>query len=224
MQGGAVRKSSRTPPHASRIFDSRPFAARPMPLMLRLPLFLVLLLALAACSAGTEEPPESVQESPIEAAVVPEAVVGTYRLVAINDEPLPHGVGTADECEVQLSKGTLLLGADALYDLDVLARAVCGEDGEAQRIDRATSEGPFTVEGFEVRFNRAVTEADPEAWEDRASEELAESEMEDDLEDDLEEEEPDLYDAALFAGRGTLRDTTLTVRVDDLTTFTFVRE
>ncbi len=178
--------------------------------MLRL-LLLLPLLALAACGRGTEDPPESVHESPVEAAVVPKEVVGTYRLVAVNDEPLPHGVGMADECEVQLSRGTLMLGADALYDLDVLARAVCGDgEDDAYTMDRASSEGPFTVEGFEVRFNQAVTRVDEEEG------------FDDDQEEDVPM--PDLYDASAFAGTGTLRDGTLTVRVDDLTTFTFERE
>ncbi len=183
---------------------------------MRYALSLALLLPLtAACGPGTEEPPESVQETPMEAAVVPDDVVGTYRLVGVNGEPLPRGVGSVDECEVQLSRGTILLGADARYTLDVLARAVCDADEEAQRLDRSTSEGPFTVEGFDIRFNSAVTEV----VEDE------ESEMgEDELLEDEEMEEPDLFDASLFAGTGTLRDSTLTILVDELTTFTFARE
>lgn len=191
---------------------------------------LMLPLLLTACGADepTQEPPESVQESPEEAAVSTEAVAGTYALVAVNEQPLPGAVGTMDECEVQLSEGTLELSADAEYALDLLARAVCDaeEDEEAQLMDRATSEGPYTVEGFEVRFGPAVTDADPEAWEDRASEELTEDDIEDEVEEEVEDvETPELYDASQFAGMGTLRDSLLTVRLDDgLTTLSFVKE
>ena len=173
---------------------------------------LVPLLALAACRTdeSTQEPPESVQESPEEAAVSTEAVAGTYRLVDVNGEPLPGGVGMVDECEVQLSEGRIDLGADARYRLDLLARAACDdeEDEEVQLMDRATSEGPYTVEGFEVRFGPAVT---------RVTEEEAEAEGEAAM--------PALYDASAFAGWGTLRDSLLTVRLEDgLTTLSFVKE
>lgn len=204
------------------------------PLRFRLaPLAVVLvpLLALAACrpDESTQEPPESVQESPDEAAVSTEAVAGTYRLVAVNDEPLPGGVGMVDECEVQLSEGAIELTADADYHLDLLARAVCDEEEaeEAQLMDRATSEGPYTVEGFEVRFGPAVTRANEEAWEDRAAEELTESEREEEMEEAMagEPATPELYDASTFAGRGTLRDSLLTVRLEDgLTTLSFMKE
>ncbi|MEM1041140.1 MAG: hypothetical protein AAGI91_00780 [Bacteroidota bacterium] len=180
---------------------------------------LLLPVLLAACRPveGTQEPPESVQESPAEAAVVPDDVVGTYRLVAVNEEALPGGVGAVDECEVQLSRGTITLRADARYELDVLARAVCDPDEpeDAQMVDRATSEGPFTVEGSDIRFNSAVTEI----IEDE------ENEMgEDEMLDDEEPEEPDLFDASLFAGTGSVSTSTLTILVDGLTTLTFERE
>ncbi len=173
---------------------------------------LVPLLALAACRTdeSTQAPPESVQEAPEEAAASTEAVAGADHLAAVDDEPLPGGVGMVDECEVQLSEGRIDLGADARYRLDLLARAVCDdeEDEEAQLMDRATSEGPYTVEGFEVRFGAAVT---------RGAEEEAEGEGEAAM--------PPLYDASAFAGRGTLRDSLLTVRLDDgLTTLSFVKE
>jgi hypothetical protein len=197
----------------------------------RFAVVLLLPLLLAACRPDepTQEPPESAQESPQEAAVSTEAVAGTYALVAVNDEPLPGAVGAMDECEVQLAEGTLDLSADAEYALDLLARAVCDdeEDDLAQLMDRATSEGPYTVEGFEVRFGPAVTDPDPEAFEDRVSEELTEDDLEDAREDALDEVEegPELYDAEAFAGRGTLRDSLLTVRLDDgLTTLSFVKE
>lgn len=170
------------------------------------------LLALAACrpSEPTDEPPESVQETPLEAAAVADSVAGTYRLHAVNGEPLPGAVGQEDECEVQLSEGRLTLGTDALYSLDVLARAVCGsdEDEEAQMVDRALGEGPFVVEGFEVRFGPEVTRVDED--EDDAA---------------VATEADDLFDTATFAGIGTIRDTLLTVRLsDDFTTLTFAKE
>jgi hypothetical protein len=126
---------------------------------------------------------------------------------------------------VQLSEGHLTLDADATYDLDVLARAVCDaeEDAEAQLMDRATSEGVYTVEGFELRFGPAVTPVEEGAYEDRLSEEL----VEDDLEEATEDADatPELYDAGQFAGLGVLRDSLLTVRLDDeLTTLSFVKE
>ena len=197
----------------------------------RLLVVLMLPLLLGACRPDepTREPPDSVQESPDEAAVSTESVAGTYALVAVNDEPLPGAVSTADGCEVQLAEGTLDLGADAEYALDVLARAVCDpeEDEEAQLMDRATSEGPYTVEGFEVRFGSAVTDADLEAWEDRLSEEYTEDDVEEATEDVVGEdvETPELYDATTFAGMGVLRDSLLTVRLEDgLTTLSFVKE
>ena len=45
-------------------------------------------LLLAAC--GTEEPPETVQETPLEAAAVPDSVAGTYALYAVDGAPLPR--------------------------------------------------------------------------------------------------------------------------------------
>jgi hypothetical protein len=190
-------------------------------------LALALTLSLAACGTdeSTQEPPESVQETPTEAAVSTEAVAGTYRLVAVNEEPLPARAGAVDECEVQLSEGSLTLTADAEYDLDVLARAVCDaeEDEEAQMMDRATSEGVYTVQGFELRFGPAVTPVEEGAYEDRLAEEL----VEDDLEEAMEDADatPELYDAGQFAGTGVLRDSLLTVRLDDeLTTLSFVKE
>jgi hypothetical protein len=188
-------------------------------------------LLIAACrpDESTQEPPDSVQESAAEAAVSTDAVAGTYALVAVNDEPLPGAVAGADGvaagCEVQLAGGTLDLGADAEYALDVLARAAC-DDERAELMDRATSEGPYTVEGFELRFGTAVTDADYAAWEDRVSEELVEDDLEDAREDALgEDAAEELYDAGAFAGRGTLRDSLLTVRLDDgLTTLSFVKE
>lgn len=191
----------------------------------RLCFALLLTFALAACGTdeSTQEPPASVQETPAEGAVSTEAVAGTYRLVAINENPLPSRVGQMDECEVQLSEGRLKLDADAKYKLDVLARAVCDpeEDEEAQMMDRATSEGPYTVEGFELRFNTAVTVMDE--TEDDGAEEAVEDAID---ETDAEANEtPELYDAEQFAGVGTLRDTLLTVRLpDDLTTLSFVKE
>ncbi len=193
-----------------------------------LALALVLTLTLAACRPDepTQEPPESVQETPAEAAVSTEAVAGTYRLVGINENPLPGRVGAMDECEVQLSEGRLTLDADATYDLDVLARAVCDaeEDAEAQLMDRATSEGVYTVQGFELRFGPAVTPVNEEDFEDRLSEEV----IEDDIDEAMEEADatPELYDAEeQFAGVGVLRDSLLTVRLDDqATTLSFVKE
>ena len=192
-----------------------------------LALALVLTLALAACrpEEPTQEPPESVQETPAEAAVSTEAVAGTYRLVAVNETPLPARASAVDECEVQLSEGRLTLTADAAYDLDVLARAVCDaeEDAEAQLMDRAMSEGVYTVQGFELRFGPAVTPVEEGAFEDRLSEEV----IEDDLEEATEDADatPELYDAGQFAGTGVLRDSLLTVRLDDeLTTLSFVKE
>ena len=180
------------------------------PAMRRLPLLaLPFLLALAACrpSETTDEPPESIQETPLEAAVTTDSLAGTYRLWQVDEAPLPGAVGYVDECAVELTEGHLDLKADATYTLDVLARAVCDPDEEAgaEMVDRAMSEGPYTVEGFEVRFGPDVT---------RIHEEDAEG-----------EDEPDLFNTAAFAGTGALRDTVLTVRLtDDLTTLTFVRE
>lgn len=147
---------------------------------------------------------------------MPDSVLGTYRLIAVDDEPLPGGVGMVDECEVQLSRGSITLRDDARYKLDVLARAMCDEDEpeEAQMMDRATSEGPFTVDSVAIRFISAIEEADSMADEPETEEGMEDEEM----------EEPDLFDAALFSGTGTLRDTMLTVRLDDVTTLTFARE
>lgn len=188
-------------------------------------LVLILSLPLAACrpDESTQEPPESVQETPEEMAVTTDEVAGTYRLVAVNEEPLPSRVGAVDECEVQLTEGRLQLGADANYALDVLARAVCDaeEDAEAQLMDRATSEGPYTVQGFEVRFGLAVTPVNEGAYEDRLSEEV----VEDDPQATEELEAHELYDATQFTGVGALRDSLLTVRLEDgLTTLSFVKE
>lgn len=183
---------------------------------MRRALFVVLpFLLLIACGPGPEAPADSDQETPGDVTAVPDSVVGTYRLVAVDDEPLPGGVGMVDECEVQLSRGTITLGDDARYTLDVLARALCDADEpeEAQIVDRATSEGPFTVDSVEIRFISALMEA-----------ESAADTPDDEGEEDEEMEEPDLYDAALFSGTGTLRDTTLTVRIDEATTLTFTRE
>lgn len=176
--------------------------------MLRLLLLSPLLVLLTACrpSETTDAPPESVQETPLEAAVTADSVAGTYRLWQVDEAPLPGAVGYVDECAVQLTEGKLDLKADATYTLDVLARAVCDPDDEsgAEMVDRAMSEGPYTLEGFEVRFGPDVTRVHEEAG---------------------GEGEPDLFDTAAFAGEGTLRDTLLTVRLtDDLTTLTFVKE
>ena len=195
-----------------------------------LALALLLTLSLAACrpDESTQEPPESVQETPAEAAVSTEAVAGTYRLIAVNENPLPGRAGAVDECEVQLSEGRLTLDADATYDLDLLARAVCDEeeDEEAQMMDRATSEGVYTVEGFELRFGPSVTEAEPEEYEESArGNSVGGSAAEELAGEEILPREPELYDAEQFAGLGVLRDSLLTVRLDDdLTTFSFVKE
>ncbi len=188
---------------------------------LRPTLLLLSLLSFAACGPSTEEPPAPVPASAHEAA---DAVAGAYRLVSVNEVPLPSRIGMVDECEVQLTKGTLTLDAAAGYNLDVLARAVCDEeeDSEAQIMDRATSRGPYTVQGFEIRFSPALVEAEG-VEEGQTSEELAEDMLEEDLEESVET--PELYDATQFAGVGTIRDSLLTVRLaDDLTTLSFVRK
>lgn len=205
----------------------------------RLVLLLVLPVLLAACrpSESTQEPPESVQETPEEAAVSTESVAGTYRLVAVNDEPLPGGVGTMDECAVVLNGGLLDLGADADYVLGLLAAADCGDDDPMPLTERAVAAGPYTVEGFEVRFGRAVTDAAPAAFEDRLSEELVGGSAAEqlaggevdamDVEDDVMADDamPPLFDVSDFAARGVLRDSLLTVRLDEgLTTLSFVKQ
>lgn len=206
-----------------------------------LAVLLILPLLLGACrpEESTSEPPESVQETPEEAAVSTEAVAGTYRLVAVNEDPLPGGVGTMDECAVVLAEGTLALGADADYVLDMLAVADCGDDDPAPLTERTVAEGPYTVEGFEVRFGSAVTDADPAAYEDRVSEEMVggsaaeqlaggevdEGEMEGEVETMEEGAMPALFDVSDFAATGTLRDSLLTLRLDEtLTTLSFVKE
>ena len=179
--------------------------------MSRTPLSLLVLLpllVLAACRTdeSTDEPPETVQETPTEAAATADDVAGTYRLLEVDDAPLPGAVGYVDECAVQLTEGRLELKGDATYALDVLARAVCDPDADAdaQMLDRAMSEGPYTVEGAELRFGPEVTRVE---------------------EDGAEEGEEDLFDTATFAGRGSVRDTLLSVVLsDDVTTLTFVRE
>lgn len=173
-------------------------------------LALLPLLVLAACRTGesTDEPPEAAQETPAEAAATTDDVAGTYRLVEVDDAPLPGAVGYVDECAVELTEGRLDLKGDATYALDVLARAVCDPDesAEAQMHDRAMSEGPYTVEGAELRFGPEVTRVDEDG-----ADEAGEGE--------------DLFNTAAFAGRGSVRDTLLTVYLtDDLTTLTFVRE
>lgn len=207
----------------------------------RLATLLILPLLLGACrpEESTQEPPESVQETPEEAAVSTEAVAGTYRLVAVNEDPLPGGVGTMDECAVVLTEGMLALGAEADYVFDVLAATDCGDDDPAPLTERAVSEGPYTVEGFEVRFGSAVTEADPAAFEDRlseeavggsaaeqlAGEEVDEGEMNDEGEIMEESAMPALFDVSDFAATGVLRDSLLTIRLDEsLTTLSFVKE
>lgn len=181
-------------------------------------LALVLTLALAACGTDTptQEPPDSAQDS---LAASADAVTGTYRLHAINETPLPGRIGSVDECEVQLSEGRLTLDADASYKLDVLARAVCDEeeDEEAQMMDRATGEGPYTVQGFELRFSPAPVASDDEVDPSAA--------LDEDAMDEAADGTPELYNAKQFAGTGTLRDTLLTVRLaDDATTLSFVKE
>lgn len=212
-----------------------------MPFRSHLAVFLILPLLLGACrpEESTSEPPESVQETPEEAAVSTEAVAGAYRLVAVNEDPLPGGVGTMDECAVVLTEGTLALGADADYVLDVVAAADCGDDDPAPLTERAVAEGPYTVEGFEVRFGAAVTDADLAAYEDRVSEEMVgesageqlageevdEGEMDGEAEAMEEGTMPALFDVSDFAATGTLRDSLLTLRLDEtLTTLSFVKE
>ena len=212
-----------------------------MPFRSSFAVLLILPLLLGACrpEEGTQEPPESVQETPEEAAVSTEAVAGSYRLVAVNDEPLPGGVGTMDECEVVLTEGALALGAEADYVLDVVATADCGDDDPAPLAERSVAEGPYTVEGFEVRFGAAVTDADPAAFEDRLSEEgvggsaaeqlvgeeVDEGEMEGEDETMEEGTMPALFDLSDFAATGVLRDSLLTVRLDEsLTTLSFTKE
>jgi hypothetical protein len=212
-----------------------------MPFRSSLAVLLILPLLLGACrpEEGTQEPPESVQETPEEAAVSTEAVAGSYRLVAVNDESLPGGVGTMDECAVALADGVLDLDADADYTLGLLAFADCGDDDPAPLTERSVVEGPYTVEGFEVRFGAAVTDADPAAFEDRLSEELVggsaaeqltgeevdEGEMEGEDETVEEGAMPALFDISEFAATGVLRDSLLTVRLDEgLTTLSFVKE
>ena len=190
---------------------------------------LALLLLFSACRSddSAQEPTEGAQEAPIEAAAVAEEMVGTWTLTAVNDEPLPGTVGSDEGCAVQLSEGTIELGVDALYELDVLARATCGDD-EAERMDRATAVGPFRVQGFELFFNDEVTRADHTAWQDRVTEEIIEreeEELEEEAEEGAAEDTPDLYDTESFVGTGVVRDTLLTVRLsDDLTTLTFVKD
>lgn len=172
-------------------------------------LLLLFPLLLAACrpSENTDEPPESVQETPLEAAVTSDDVAGTYRLWQVDEAPLPGAVGYVDECAVQLTEGTLDLKGDATYTLDVLARAVCDPDAEAgaMDVDRAIVEGSYTLEGFEVRFGEEVTHVDEDG--------------------DDEAEDEDLFNTDAFAGEGTVRDSLLTVRLtDDLTTLTFVKD
>lgn len=212
-----------------------------MPFRSLLALVLILPVLLAACrpEESTQEPPESVQETPEEAAVSTESVAGTYRLVAVNEEPLPGGVGTMDECAVALADGVLDLGADADYTLGLLAFADCGDDDPAPLTERAVAGGPYTVEGFEVRFGRSVTDAAPAAFEDRLSEELVggsaaeqltgedvdEGEMEGEVEPMEDDAMPALFDLSNFAATGVLRDSLLTVRFDEgLTTLSFVKE
>jgi hypothetical protein len=207
----------------------------------RLVVLLMLPLLLAACrpEEGTQEPPESVQETPEQAAVTTEAVAGTYRLVAVNDDPLPGGFGTVDECAVVLTGGLLDLGADADYVLGLLAAADCGDDDPMPLTERAVAGGPYTVEGFEVRFGRSVTDAAPAAFEDRLSEELVggsaaeqlmggevdEGTMEGEDEPMDDDAMPALFDLSAFAARGVLRDSLLTLRFDEgLTTLAFVKE
>ena len=184
-------------------------------------LILILTLALAACGADTATPesPDAAQEALAEAGA--ESVAGTYRLLAINEKPLPSRIGAVDECEVQLSEGRLTLDADATYELDVLARAVCDEeeDEEAQLMDRATGKGPFTVQGSELRFSPAPVETEDEEDNDASAEQQAEDAM------DEADAMPELYDAKQFAGMGMIRDTLLTIRLaDDATTLSFVKE
>ncbi len=205
--------------------------------MTRFALCLLPLLALAACGPDTDAPP-AVKEIPLDEDAVPDSVAGTYTLYAVNEAPLPGRVGERDGCEVDLTEGTIKLGTDALYTLDVLSRTVCeDENDEANMIDRATSEGPFVmgrfeadslaarVDSLEIRFSREITrdeepeEADGTAADDPAADDpdaVAEAE---------DEAQPDLFDAAAFEGTGVLRDTLLTVRLaDDATTLTFVKE
>ena len=179
--------------------------------MTRLSFALLPLLVLAACGDAPEP-----QETPLETDAVDDAFVGTYALYAVDDKPLPGNVGQENGCQVQLSDGNLKLSDDAFYKLDVLARTVCeDENDEANTIDRTTSEGPFVVEGSEIRFSKEVVD-DTEVEEEGAETDEAEPE---------EEEVPDLFNADAFAGTGVLRDTLLTVQLtDDLTTLTFVKE
>lgn len=167
-------------------------------------------LLLAACrpSEQTEPPPETVQESPAEAAATAPDVVGTYRLAAVGDEPLPALAGQVDECALMLTGGTLRLGADARFDLALETRADCGDDELDPPAERVTHEGPYAVAGFDIRFGEETTRAgqpgDPESAD--ATDET-------------------LLSAERFAGDGSIRDSVITLRTsDDLTTFTFVRE
>lgn len=200
-----------------------------MSLYSRLTLVLILPLLLAACrpEESTQEPPESVQETPEEAAVTTEAVTGTYRLVAVNEEALPSGVGMMDECEVVLTGGLLDLGADADYTLGLLSAADCGDDDPAPLTERVIAAGPYTVEGFEIRFGDAVTDAAPAEFEDRLSEEAvggsaAEQLMDEDIEEDAM---PALFDIEGFSASGVLRDSLLTIRLpEDLTTLSFEKQ
>lgn len=164
---------------------------------------LPVLLFLAACG-GADEPPDPAQDAPAEPAATMDSVAGTYRLWQVDDAPLPGAVGSVDECAVELTEGRLRLNPNATYKLDVLARAVCDPDEEAgaAMVDRALSEGPYTVSGSEIRFGSEVTR----------------------IYDEEDEPEPDLFNTAAFAGEGTLSDTLLIVHLtDDLTTLTFVK-
>ena len=197
--------------------------------MTRTALCLLPLLVLAAC--GPDEAPAPVPVV-VDEAAVPDSIVGLYNLYAVDEAPLPGRVGERDGCQVDLTEGTITLGTNAFYTLDVLSRTVCeDENDEANRIDRATSEGPFVLEAagvdtLSLRFSREVAEAEETeaASDDGAADGEASGEASDEAEAEAEKE-PDLFDAAAFAGTGVLRDTLLTIRLaDDATTLTFVRD
>ncbi len=190
-------------------------------------LVLLPLLLLAACrpAEGTEDPPLSAVETPAEAAQGSADVAGTYRLVGLDDNVLPALVGQMDECAVMLGEGTLTLDAEGAYRLALLAMAVCGDDEEPADTERVLKQGPYTLEGADIRFGDMVTEIGGDGL--TADEDADPINTENELltpDSDAMDDEPELFSPERFSGDGTVRGDEVSITLDDLSTLRFVRQ
>lgn len=85
--------------------------------------------------------------------------VGTWELVAIDEDSLPAVVDTTDNCTEEVTSAELVLDADGGWQLTINERETCGSEVSE---DTETEAGTYTVQGMTVQFNANDADTDDE--------------------------------------------------------------